>query len=84
MRVNTAHGHRRSRAAAVAAGSAGGLQYLTPIVPVRRDAVSSPVATNDTAQGRQMNRGATVVVSNFAVGAGSTSSPADKPATDAK
>jgi len=45
---------------------------------------TSPVATNDTAQGRQMNRRATVVVSNFAVGAGSTSSPPGKPATDPK
>ena len=36
----------------------------------------APVATNDTAQGRQMNRRATVVVSNFPLGAGSTSAPA--------
>jgi outer membrane protein OmpA-like peptidoglycan-associated protein len=39
---------------------------------------AAPVASNDTAQGRQMNRRATVVVSNFNVGTGSTSSPSDK------
>jgi outer membrane protein OmpA-like peptidoglycan-associated protein len=42
---------------------------------------ASPVASNDSAQGRQMNRRATVVVSNFNVGAtGSTSPPAEQPA----
>jgi outer membrane protein OmpA-like peptidoglycan-associated protein len=39
---------------------------------------AAPVASNDTSQGRQMNRRATVVVSNFNVGSGSTSSPSDK------
>lgn len=45
--------------------------------------IASPVATNNTAQGRQMNRRATVVVSNFGVtSTGSTTPPPPPPPSE--
>lgn len=71
---NAALSERRADAVKQALVSRG---IETGRIETHAGGAGAPVAGNDTAQGRQMNRRATVVVSNFTVNTGSTSSPSN-------